>query len=451
MTDFTKGPIGKQIILFSLPIIAGSFLMQFYQTVDSIIVGQYLGKEALAAVGASSPVVFAVIAMVIGIGSGASVVISQYFGRGNYEKVRITSETLHIILLVCGALIGLLGVFFSDNILRFTGLPEEVIPLGTSYLQVYLGGIFLMFGFNTISSIMRGVGNSKLPLYFLAISSFLNILLDYIFIVYCGWGVASAAWATVIAEGLAYFAAIYYINRRKDIIFNINLFKLRFNRKIFNQCIRFGVPTGIQQTFVAFGGVAIMSIVNSMGTNTIAGYTIGMRVDAIAVIPAMNFAMALTSFVGQNIGVKNFKRVQQGLLITLLYSSIVCIILTGIIILFGNDILSLFTTDTAVVQIGQEYLVIVSLFFLLFSTMFILSGLFRGAGAVMFPMISTAVALWAVRIPCAAWLSSSNDVSGIDAIAWSIVIGWGVGMISSVWYYASGKWKGKSIFDVKKS
>lgn len=451
MTDFTKGPIGRQIILFSLPIIAGSVLMQLYQMVDSIIVGRFLGKEALAAVGASTPVVFAVIAMVIGVGSGASVVISQYFGRGNYEKVRVTSETLHIILLVCGFIIGLIGVLFSDNILRFTGLPEEVIPLGTEYLQVFLGGIFLMFGFNTISSIMRGIGNSKLPLYFLAISSFLNIILDYIFIVYCGWGVASAAWATVIAEGLAYFAAIYYINRREDIIFHINLFKLRFNKKIFNQCIRFGIPTGIQQSFVAFGGVALMSIVNGMGTDTIAGYTIGMRVDSIAVIPAMNFAMALTSFVGQNIGVNNLQRVHKGLLITLLYSSIVCIILTGIIVIFGDDILRLFTSDSNVVSIGQEYLVIVSLFYLIFSTMFILNGLLRGAGAVLFPMISTAVALWAIRIPCAAWLSSFADISGIDAVSWSIVIGWAAGTISSIWYYWSGKWRGKSIFDAKKS
>ncbi len=450
MQDFTKGPIGKQIILFSLPIIAGNLLMQLYQMIDSAIVGQYLGKEALAAVGASMPVIFAIIAMVIGIGSGASVVISQYFGRGNHEKVRVTSDTLHIVLLVAGAIIGVVGFFFSDDILSFIGLPEELVPMGTEYLQVYLGGIFLLFGFNTLAAMLRGVGDSKTPLYFLVLSSILNIVLDYLFIVVFGWGVASAAWATVISEGFAYFVAIYYINRSKKIVFHINLFKLQFNRKIFNQCVKFGVPTGIQQSFVAFGAVALMSIVNTLGTDSIAGFTAGMRIDALAVIPAMNFSMALTSFVGQNIGAGNIDRVKRGLGMTLLYSSITCVVLTAVIVIFGTDILHLFTSDQAVVEIGQRYLVIVSLFYLLFSTMYIINGMLRGAGAVMFPMISTIIALWGVRVPVAALLTNYTDMSGIDGVAWSIVIGWAIGMIMALWYYYSGKWKGRSSFDVKK-
>lgn len=449
MRDFTKGPIGKQIISFSLPIIAGNLFMQLYQLIDSAIVGQYLGKEALAAVGTSTPVIFSVIAMVIGVGSGASVVVSQYFGRGNYEKVRITSDTLHIILLVSGVLIGIVGYLFSDDLLELIGTPSELIPLGTDYLQVYLGGIFLLFGFNTIAAMLRGVGDSTTPLYFLATSAVLNVILDYLFVVSFGWGVSSVAWATVISQGLAYFAAIYYINRSKKIVFHIDLFHLKFNRKIFNQCIRFGVPTGIQQSFVAFGGVALMSIVNSLGTDTIAGFTAGMRIDAIAVIPAMNFSMALTSFVGQNIGVGNIKRAQKGLLMTLLYSSISCIVLSGVIIVFGTDILHLFTPDAGVVEIGKRYLLIVSLFYLLFSTMYIINGMLRGAGAVMFPMVATIIALWGVRVPVAAWFTNYTDIPGIDGVSWSIVIGWAVGMIMTLGYYFSGRWKGRSIFDRK--
>lgn len=444
MKDFTHGPIGRQIILFSLPIIAGNLLMQLYQIVDSAIVGQYLGKEALAAVGASMPVVFAIIAMVIGVGSGASVVISQYFGRGNMEKVRVTSDTLHIVLLVMGLIIGLVGVFFSDSILRLTGLPESIIPLGAEYLRVYLGGVFLLFGFNTISAILRGVGDSHTPLYFLALSSVLNVGLDYLFIVTFGWGVGAAAWATVIAQGAAYFAAIAWINHSKKIVFHIDLFHLRFNRKIFNQCIKFGLPTGIQQSFVALGAVALMTIINSFGTDTIAGMTAGMRIDALAVIPAMNFSMALTSFVGQNIGAGKIDRVKKGLAKTLIFSSITCVIISLGIILGGGWLLSLFTPDVAVITIGQRYLVIVSAFYLLFSGMFIINGMLRGAGAVIFPMISTFVALWGIRVPMA-WLLTSYI--GIDGVSWSIVAGWGLGLIMALWYYLSGRWHGKSIFD----
>ncbi|MEG0162800.1 MAG: MATE family efflux transporter, partial [Mucinivorans sp.] len=167
MQDFSQGKIGRQIIFFSVPIILGNLFMQLYQIVDSVIVGQYLGKEALAAVGASMPVVFAVVSLVIGIGSGASVVISQYFGAKNDEKVRITSDTLHVFLLVMGVLIGLVGIFGSRTIFELLRLPPELIPMATDYLQVYLGGVFMLFGFNTIVAILRGVGDSKTPLYFL--------------------------------------------------------------------------------------------------------------------------------------------------------------------------------------------------------------------------------------------------------------------------------------------
>lgn len=246
--------------------------MQLYQIVDSAVVGRYLGKEALAAVGASTPVVFAVVAMVIGVGSGASVVISQYFGAKQYDKVRLTSDTLHIFLLGAGLIIALVGIFFSEAIFRLIALPEELIPLAASYLRIYLGGVFLLFGFNTVAAILRGVGDSKTPLYFLLISAVLNVGLDFLFILGFDWGVAGAAWATVIAQGLAYFASIWYINSGKS-IFHINLFHLKFDRKIFRQCINYGLPTGVQQSFVAFGMVALMGIVNGWGTDVIAGYS----------------------------------------------------------------------------------------------------------------------------------------------------------------------------------
>lgn len=442
MQDFTRGHIGKQIISFSVPIILGNFFMQFYQIVDSIIVGQYLGKEALAAVGASMPVIFAVIALVIGIGSGASVVVSQYFGAKDMDKVIVTSDTLHIFLLVAGALIAVLGVLFSEDIFRLIDLPEALIPMATEYLQIYLGGIFMLFGFNTVSSILRGLGDSKSPLYFLIISSVLNIGLDYLFIVGFGWGVGGAAWATVIAGGVAYLIAIMYVNR-KSAVLKINLFKLKFDKKIFKLCVSYGMPTGIQQSFVALGAVALLSIVNEFGTDVIAGYSLAMRVEGLAVIPAMNFAMALSSFTGQNVGAGRYDRVVKGMNLTLLYSTITCVVITLLIVAFGEDVLRLFTSEGEVIDIGQQYLVIASSFFVVFSTMFIINGMLRGAGAVVFPMISTLLSLWVVRIPAAIWFAS---MWGEVGIWWSIPFGWCLGCLMTYIYYKTGKWKNYSVF-----
>lgn len=448
MQDFTRGKIGRQIILFSIPIILGNLFMQLYQIVDSVIVGQYLGKEALAAVGASMPVIFAVISLVIGIGSGASVVISQYFGAKDDDKVRQTSDTLHIFLLAMGVIIGVGGALLSDTIFELLKLPAELIPLASDYLEVYLGGIFLLFGFNTLVAMLRGVGDSKTPLYFLIASAILNVVLDYIFIVNFGWGIAGAAWATVAATALAYAAVIIYINGNKKIIFHIDFLHLKFNRRIFKQCVEYGLPTGIQQAFVALGAVALMGLANGYGTDVIAGFSSAMRIDSLAVIPAMNFAMALTSFTGQNIGAGRIDRVRKGLRKTLLFSSITCAAITAVIIIFGRAMISMFTPDVAVAEYGNEYLVVVSSFYILFSTMFIINGMLRGAGAVIFTMFSTLVALWGVRLPAALLLT---PIIGASGIWWSMPIGWGIGMGMSIWYYYRGDWKNKSIFSKAKA
>lgn len=441
MQDFTRGKIGPQIIRFSIPIILGNLFMQLYQLIDSAIVGQFIGKEALAAVGASMPVIFAIISLVIGIGSGASVVISQYFGANDRDKVRITSDTLHIFLLITGFAIAIIGLIASDTIFRLISLPEEIIPMASSYLKVYLGGIFLLFGFNTISSILRGIGDSKTPLYFLIISAVLNVILDLLFIVVFKWGVASAAWATVISQGVAYILAIAYINKHNP-IFDINLLKLKYDHQIFLQCVKYGLPTGIQQAFVALGAVALSKMINEFGVDVVAGYSAGMRIDALAVVPAMNFSMALTSFVGQNVGAGRYDRVQKGLNKTLLYSSITCIAITLIIVFLGKPIISIFTNVPEVIDIGHQYLVIVSSFYIIFSNMFILNGMMRGAGAVMFPMVSTILSLWVVRVPMAWILSRGMGEVGI----WlSIPAGWIIGLAMVYVYYKSGKWRNKGI------
>lgn len=442
MKDFTQGRVGRQIILFSLPIIAGNFVMQLYQIIDSAIVGRYLGKEALAAVGASGPVIMAVVALVMGIGAGTSVVISQYFGAKQPEKVKVASDTLHIFLLGAGFIVAMIGLFLSKPIFRSFGLPEELIPQASTFLSIFLTGSIMLFGFNVVMSMLRGVGDSKTPLYFLILSALLNVGLDLLFILVFGWGVAGAAWATVISQGAAYFSAVWYVNRTSS-IFKIQFRKMKFDKKIFKQCVNYGLPTGIQQSLVALSAVALLGLVNQYGTDVIAGFSAAMRVDNLAVLPAMNFAMALTSFTGQNVGAGNMDRITQGLRKTLLFSSLTCVGITVLIVLFGDHMLALFSTDPGVIEYGHDYLVIVSSFYVVFSTMFVINGMLRGAGAVWIPMISTLASLWIVRVPLA-WILSGQI--GENGIWWSIPLGWFVGLFIAYGYYRSGKWKNRSIF-----
>ncbi len=441
MKDFTVGKEGKLILNFALPMLVGNIFQQTYNIVDSIIVGKFLGKEALAAVGASFPIIYAIIAMVIGIGSGASVIISQYFGAKDYQSVKKASDTINIFLMIAGVVVGIIGVLFSKNLLRLVLLPEELIPQAQLYLSIYLGGMVVFFGFNGISSILRGLGDSKTPLYFLIIATLFNILFDFLFILVFKWGIAGAAIATVLAQGGAFVTAMFYLNRTHKIL-NYSLHNLSFSWCIFLQSLRIGLPSGIQQTFIAIGIVALNSIVNTFGTNVIAAYSAAGRIDSIAAMPAMNFSAALSSFVGQNLGAGKLDRIRRGLTSTLVMSSLVCVVLTLGIVSFGNELMSLFTTDPEVIRIGEGYLVIVSSFYILFSTMFVFNGVLRGAGATLVPMFITVFSLWIFRLPAALFLS---HIFGEQGIWWAIPIGWGMGLIGSVGYYLTGKWRNKGV------
>lgn len=443
MKDFTTGREGRLIFNFALPMLIGNVFMQLYQFADTVIVGQYLGKEALAAVGASTPVVFMTIALVIGIGIGASIVISQYFGAKQYDKVRTTCDTLFIFLMAAAVVVTVLGVIFSEHILRLMLLPEDIIPLATEYLRIYFSGVTLLFGYNAVAAILRGVGDSKTPLYFLIISAILNVGLDFLFIVGFNWGVGGAAWATIISQGIAFILSVIYINNKKDHVIRIELFKPKFDRKIFSQCMRLGLPTGFQQTFVAVGMLALMGIVNTFGTDVIAAYASVNRLDTFAALPTMNFAAALTSFVGQNVGAGNFDRIKRGLKSTLIMSTSVCLVINVSMILFAKPLMTIFTSDAAVIEIGSQCLVIMNSFYLLFTTMFTFNGLLRGAGAAVVPMLTTLLSLWIIRIPAAYILS---NWFGVEGIWWAIPVGWFVGMCGAMGYYFSGKWKRRTVF-----
>jgi len=302
----------------------------------------------------------------------------------------------------------------------------------------------VFFGFNGVSSILRGLGDSKTPLYFLIIATLFNIAFDFLFILVFKWGIAGAAIATIIAQGGAFVTAIFYLNRTHKIL-KYSLKDLTFNWHIFRQTLRIGLPSGIQQSLIAVGVVALNIIVNTFGTNVIAAYSAAGRIDSIAAMPAMNFSAALSSFVGQNLGAGKLVRIRRGLTSTLVMSSLVCLILTFGIATFGKELMSLFTTDAEVINIGEQYLIIVSSFYILFSTMVVFNGLLRGAGATLIPMFITVFSLWIFRIPAALFLSQLISEQGIW---WAIPIGWAIGLLGSVGYYFSGQWKAKGVIPI---
>lgn len=445
MKDFTVGKEAKLILHFSVPLVLGNIFQNLYNVVDSVIVGRFLGKEALGAVGASFPIIFALISLVIGVGSGASTVISQYFGAKKLDEVKRTIDTIFIFFLGSSLLITFLGITFSEQIFRLLGLPADIMPQALSYLNVYMMGMFFFFGFSGISSILRGLGDSKTPLYFMLFSTFLNVLLDLLFIVVLEWGIKGAAYATIVSEAVAFGGAAIYLNRKHPII-KLSFRKYIFDRAIFRSCIRIGLPTGFQQSFVAFGMMAILSIVNGFGTNAVAAYAAAMRIDSFVKLPAITFSSALSTFVGQNLGAFQERRARTGLRATLIFTTIYCIFVSLLIILFGQNIMSLFTDDPAVIAIGQDYLLIVSSFYLLFSTMFAFTGFLRGAGATLIPMVATFTALYIIRIPAAIFISG---IIGVNGIWWGEPMGTFIGLIILLVYYRSGKWKGKVVVKKK--
>lgn len=441
MKDLTKGKESKLIFEFAAPMLLGTVFQQLFTVVDSIVVGNFVGKEALAAVGASFPVIFVMVSMIIGLVMGTTVVISQYFGAGDLEKVKKAIDTMYIYSTIAGIISTIIGLLISEPLLRMLGLPANILPQAVLYLKIYLSGMLIFFGYNGTSAVLRGLGDSKTPLYFLIIATVANIILVLLFVAVFKWGIAGAAYATLVANAIAFGLAIYWLNKTHKLI-RIGIRGLHFDREIFNQSIKIGLPTGIQQTLVAIGGLALMGIVNKFGTNVIAGYSVASRLDSMALIPAMSFSQALSTFVGQNIGANKLDRIRTGLIATLKMSGIVTIVTSLLIIFGGHLLMRLFTKDLEVIRIGDQYLTIISSFYFLFTLMFIFNGVLRGAGDTLIPMFFSLLSLWLVRIPVAWYLSGKIGSAGIW---WAIPIGWLIGLVLSFFYYKSGNWKKKAI------
>ena len=436
-TDLTEGKVWKVIVRFALPLLVGNLLQQFYNITDSIIVGQFLGKEALAAVSASFFIYYFIISLVIGVGSGTTVVISQLFGAKQYQKVQLAFSSFFIFMLVGGIILSIAGIIFAEPVFRLTNTPEEVIPQAVAYFRIYIGGTFLFVTFNSIISILRGVGESVRPMLFILITTVLNIAFDLLFILVFKWGIEGAARATVVSQGIGMCIALAYVNNTHPLL-SIKKQDMLFDWKLFKESLKIGLPTSVQQCAIALGLIALLGIVNSFGTNTLTAYGAAGKIDTIITQAILTLSGALAAFCGQNIGAGRLDRVKKGVQFTMYMNIALGLLTFAAVYLFGNEMMRIFTKDIDVVAIGKEYLLIIGGFFIVHGALNVYNGALRGAGDTLFPMITSLVCLWLIRIPLAYYLSSWL---GRNGIWWAIGISITIGLIVTFVYYKIGFWK----------
>ena len=443
MKNFTHGDESKLIIAFTLPVLLGQFFQQIYVFVDRMVVGRYLGENALAAVGASMAIVFAVISLTVGIVMAGTILISQYYGAGDAVNLRKAVDTLNVFLLVAGIGVTGVGIIFSDALLRWMAVPGSILPMSSLFMRWYFTGIIGLFGYHTVAAYLRGVGDSKNPLYILVIASVLNALLVFLFIGVWHQGIAMAAVATVIAQTFAFVLAVIYLHRKVPLL-RFRLRHLQFDYGMLKKALWIGFPSGLQQMLVAFGMMTLQYFINQYGINVIAAYTTAGIIETFCLMPALSFSMALIPFTGQNLGAGRIDRVKKGLHVTQKIALWCTVVPSLVVLLFGKEIMLIFNDSKEVAEIGRQYFLIVGAFYMVFTLMFNYSSILRGAGYTWVPMFITLFSLWFIRVPLAYFFSKIWQEKGIFM---AIPVSWMLGMVASWIYYKTGKWEKKSIIE----
>lgn len=384
--DFTKGNILKQLVIFSIPLLIGNLFQQLYNTVDSIIVGNFVGKNALAAVGASGPIINMLVGFFMGLATGASVVISQYFGAKDQKRLHDAVHTSMAMTFVVGIALTIIGSILSPVMVELIGTPAEVFDSATLYLKIYFWGVLGLLVYNMGSGILRAVGDSKRPLYFLIFSSIVNIILDYTFVVFFKMGIAGVAWATLIAQAVSAILVIVLLVRSKE-SYRIILKDLKITGEMLRKIISIGLPSGIQQSIVSFSNAIVQSYVNSFGASAMAANSAWTKIDSFVMLPMMSFSLAATTFVGQNLGAGNKERTLKGSKTALFLSIGVTACLSVIVFFNGTTLLQVFSKDTEVIEYGRRLMNIFIPGYVFLCMVQVFAGTLRGAGVANPPMI----------------------------------------------------------------
>lgn len=438
----TSGNIYKKIALFAIPLLLGNFFQLMYNTIDSIVVGNYVGKEALAAVGASTPIINLLIAFFQGLATGAGVDVSRYYGARKQEE---ESKAIHSFLLfsiLFGIALSIVGYFVSPVILRMMNTPSDYYNDADGYLAIYFLGATFLIVYNAGTGILQAVGDSKNPLYFLIATSILNIFLDLLFVKGFGMGVDGAAWATIISECISMLLVINLLMRTKN-EYKVTLKNLKIDFSILKQIVEIGVPAGLQGMIVSVSNVIVMAYINQFGSSGVAGFSCSNKIDNFMGLPVNSLMLAITTFVGQNLGARQYERVKQGVRAALVMSISIVVTLGVFVFLFSDSLMRIFTSDMDVIEDGTIILRIMCPCYIFLCFHQVYSGALRASGRSSVPMITSIIAFVVMRqIFLAVAIPLYHHIS-IIGIGYSFT--WAMAALMTGIYYFTSNWLQKSM------
>lgn len=384
--NMTEGSIIRHLVVFAAPLLVGNIFQQLYNTVDTWVVGKYVSNEAFSAVGTVGPIINMLIGFFLGLSSGAGVVISQYYGAGKTEEVRKTVHTSLMMTILLGLLFTGLGIALIPGMLALMNTPAEVIPESTAYLTIYFAGVLGLMLYNMGAGILRAVGDSTRPFYYLVVSAVINTVLDLVFVLRFDMGVAGVAWATIIAQGISAVLTLITL-LRSDSCIRVSLRALRIHFDMLQKIIRVGIPAALQMAVTSFSNVFVQSYINYFGADCMSGWTAYGKIDTLLMLPMQSLALASTTFVGQNLGLGKVDRAKRGVRIALALSLVTTVILMIPVMAFAPSLVAFFNEKTTVVEYGTMFLRYISPFYILCCFNQIYSGALRGAGNTRAPMI----------------------------------------------------------------
>lgn len=435
--DMTVGTPWKLIASFALPVFLSQLFQQFYNTIDSLVVGRVHGTEALAAVSSSGTLIFLMISFFVGTSMGAGIVISKYYGARDYERVSRAVHTNICLGIICGVILTIVGVVLTPTFLRWMGTDPDVMPDATAYFRYYFAGAIAIVLYNNCKGVMNALGDSRRPLYYLIISSVTNVLLDLLFIAVFRWGVWAAAFATTLSQALSVVLCIIHLSK-KGTLYQLQLSKLRIDKESLGEIVRYGLPAGVQNSVIGFANVIVQTNINSFTKIATAAYGTYAKIEGFAFLPITSFTMALTTFTGQNLGAGLYDRAKKGSRFGIISAVVLAEAIGLVIWLAAPFLIGLFSDDPAVIELGTKQARIESLFFCLLAFSHAVAAVCRGAGKVFVPM-SVMLAIWCVlRIMYITIMM--HYVHEIQYIYWAYPITWGISSIIYLFYYLFADW-----------
>ena len=385
-TNMTEGSISRHLIDFAMPLLIGNIFQQLYNTVDTWVVGNYVSNEAFSAVGTVGPIINMLIGIFMGLSSGAGVVISQYYGARRDQEVSDTVHTSMMMTLILAVVFTFLGIFIAPVMLHMMKTPDNVFPESLAYLRIYFGGIVGLMVYNMGAGILRAVGDSQRPFYFLIVSAVINTILDLVFVLAFHMGVEGVAWATVIAQVVSAILTMYVLMRAHSSI-RVNLSQLKIHMAEMKKIIRVGIPAAIQMAITSFSNIFVQSYINYFGADCMSGWTAYAKIDQLILLPMQSLALSSTTFVGQNLGANLPERAAKGIRVSLLLSVIATVVLMIPVLIFARPLVGFFNAKPEVVEYGATLLMWMSPFYVLCCVNQIYAGALRGAGNSKAPMI----------------------------------------------------------------